>query len=270
MKFYNISKHRIGDRVAACYQLIKYQYVMVIDNINPEFDIKDFFPNNYLHITYSKEPDLLCQQLRNSGNEELTFHNLWITSPNVLKKEKLRHFMEIPTRIRQFQKQITAKEKDKNRPIQDYKVIIGIHCLLNAPYNIGRNHNYQQFEDLKQKILTYCTLNNIDFVILPIPTDNSLTIEQIIGIIDLCDIWIGGDTGFTHIAAALNKEIIAIYGNDEHDVKAFQYEADSLGCEKWCSDPLTTSYKKFVMENHLFNMDEVEKYLVELINKKNG
>jgi ADP-heptose:LPS heptosyltransferase len=179
-----------------------------------------------------------------------------MTVPNDLRFKLEQAYLELPDKT--------------NKPIKEFKIKIVSHCLTDAPYNKGRNMNEVQYKELLNQVSLYCTKENIDYTIITIPTDYSMSVEDCIGLIDIADIYIGGDTGFTHCAAALDKDIVAIYGNNEHDVKAFEPEKIKGGFKyDWSSDPLTNKYRKFELKNNLFNIEEVLFYVIDKIKEKN-
>ncbi|MHB8904891.1 MAG: glycosyltransferase family 9 protein, partial [Melioribacteraceae bacterium] len=71
-----------------------------------------------------------------------------------------------------------------------------------------------------------------------------LTLSQSAALISLCDLYIGNDSGFTHIAKALNKTIIAIIGGGSYgsffpyvirdNEYLLYYDVDCKGCEWRC------------------------------------
>jgi len=106
------------------------------------------------------------------------------------------------------------------------KKIVTVHILEDAQYNTERNHDFSQIEKLCQSILTQ--INDVFIVrvgehsgktldLAPgcgfDATPYGLTVIQSAKLIEMADLYIGGDTGMTHLAGALDvPHIVAIYG----------------------------------------------------------
>lgn len=277
---YNFARHRMGDKINACYQLCYEKEVngkdfLIIDPLSHDpfsFPVKYFFPQigDFVieNCADGKSYDELYQNLIAANYPTVHLGNLWVSAPSLKQDTGYLPQMHIPYFIKELQKNLVFKDPITMAPLnlKDYGCIIVNHCLLNAGYNVGRNHTHTQwmklFDDLKAT-----SPHNI--LIIDIPKESIMSASEIMGLIDLCDIYVGGDTGFTHAAAALGKEIVAIYGPNEHDVKAFEKDKIAMNAShSWCSDPITNKYQKFVMENNLFQEKEVFEYLLQLINKQ--
>jgi heptosyltransferase I len=104
---------------------------------------------------------------------------------------------------------------------------------------------------------------------LPVPMFNLVgktTLDELIHLISMCDALITPDNGPMHIAAALDKPVIAIFGPTDPKIcgmlhtKAIHLRADTpcLGCwEKKCN------YKRFCMD--LVTEDEVLSELMKIL-----
>lgn len=275
-KLFNFENFRIGDKLAGCYQLqynsIKngYEYIIFDTSADSLFPIKDYFPSLSQYVIETSNPSSLIEELKSVGYEEISFGNLWISSPSLKKDTNFLPNIILPKYLRDIQHKFFDEQ---NKKVLDYKIKIVNHCLVDAKYNLGRNHNKEQFTKLIGRVKKYITDNSIDVIIVDIPINYSWNINQLMALIELGDIYIGGDTGFTHAFSMFNPDrpLVAIYGNDEHDVKAFEPERERMGCSSsWSSDPIcSNNYTKFVMENNLFDEEVVFNHIVEQINLLN-
>ena len=95
-----------------------------------------------------------------------------------------------------------------------------------------------------------------------IPTDRSLTVCEIIdNLLAKAIICVSGDTGMSHLAAALDKDIIALYPDNKNDVLTYEPVRQSTNSSSpWSSDPLSRKYKKFILQNNEFNVRDVFEY----------
>ena len=241
MKYiFSFDGFRIGDKIAGCYLLQnemhnnnkKMIHIVDFDADSPRsFSVQKYFPD-ICRFGYSKHHGVVPA----NTYAKIEFGNLWISAPNTLMETG-----EVP--------KMTTYGKSA-------KKWITIHGLYDAPYNIGRNHKREQIMELYQLLSDW---GKFPVKIIP---DSGMTIEQIIDDILFGSILhIGGDTGITHIAAALGKPIAAIYGDNTHDVAAFDGERISKGLKYgWSSDPISKDYRKFVMKDNEFDVNEVFKY----------
>ena len=272
-KLFNFDGFRIGDKLAGCYQLQYYartkgyEYIIFDTSSYSLFPIKKFFPDISQYVIETTDSQKLFDEMKRKGFEEISFGNLWISTPSLKQDTGFVPKINLPDYLKNIQHKF-VDEQDKK--VLDYKIKIINHCLINAGYNVGRNHNREQFERLIKRVREYIKTNLIDAIVIDIPIDYSWHIPQIMSLIELGDMFIGGDTGFSHAFSMFNPErpMVAIYGNDEQDVKAFEEERIRMNCShQWCSDPLASNnYTKFVMENNLFNEEEVFQDIVNKIN----
>lgn len=275
-KIFNFTNHRLGDKLVACYQLQYYatnegiKYLIFDTSADSLFPVKDFFPDLGEFSVENPHPEQLWEELLNKGFETLHFGNLWISSPSLKQDTNFRAKMILPFYLKNLQQNFYDENKKR---VVDYKIKIVNHCLLDAGYNIGRNHNREQFDRLIGRVREYIKQNNIDAVVVDIPIDYSWNVPQIMSLIELGDIFIGGDTGFSHTFALFNPDrpLIAIYGDDTSDRNAFEEEKIRMKCShSWCSDPMSENLKKFVMNHNLFDDDKVFNEIINQINILNG
>lgn len=275
-KIFNFENFRIGDKLAGCYQLqynsIKngYQYIIFDTLADKLFPIKDYFPSIGQYVIETNNPTPLISDLKEKGYEEINFGNLWISSPSLKKDTDFLPNMILPKYLKDLQYNFNDT---KDKKVLDYKIKIINHCLVDAKYNTGRNHNREQFNKLIDRVRKYIIENEIDAIVVDVPINYSWNLNQLMALIELGDLYIGGDTGLTHAYSMFHPDrpIVAIYGDDSQDVNAFESERVKMGCSSsWCSDPLcSNNYKKFVMKNNLFDEEVVFNHIVEKINELN-
>lgn len=283
LRLYNFARHRMGDKINACYQLSYYKEFyknnfLLIDpgyNDPTSFPVKYFFPQlgeMVLEISGKNEETgiLECDEIFNHLKPfipELSFGNLWISAPSLKQDTDYLPHMHIPAPLKEYQKLLKTTKDNQLLDTNAYSCIIVNHCLSDVAYNHNRRHNINQWDTFFSNLKSKYAEKNV--LIIDLPREYVMPAVEIISIIDLADIYVGGDTGFTHAAAALGKEIVAIYGDDSSDVRDFENERIRMKqSHVWCSDPISNSYKKFVMENNLFDEKEVLGYIETLINKK--
>jgi hypothetical protein len=278
-RYYNFNGHRIGDKVAGAFMVSERvqehddEFVLIDptwDRVD-SFPIKQFFPQISNFVFETNTPEKAEKLLEEKGFDKLHTGNLWVSAPSLVKDyaEKgvdMYPTMYIPKYIKDFVKSIDATPEDgrPTKKLTDFELVIINHCLSNPPYNPNRRHDPIQWVGLMKRINQYMQDNKIDGVMVDVP-NYQWSFSHVIGLISTADIFIGGDTGCTHVAGALKKDIVAVYGNSDHDVKAFHVDGMS---SEWCSDPLSKTYTKFVMENNKFNEDEVFNHVVSKINEK--
>jgi len=274
---FNFAGQRIGDKVVAAYLLQYYQfrdkfeYLLFDTSADSYFPIRHFFPDIGKNVIESTDPNELHNFLIPKGFEPMHFGNLWITAPSVKQDSGFLPKMVLPKSLRDFQKSLTSDLE--NRPLFDYKIRISNHLLKDAGYNCGRNHNQEQWTKLIRRVFNYIRENKIDAVIIDIPTDYSWSVQNIMALVEFTDLYIGGDTGFTHAFAAFNpkKPIVAIYGPNDHDIRAFEDERVRMECShSWCSDPISDNYAKFYMKDNLFDEDKAFEEAIKQINLLNN
>lgn len=239
---YDTVNHRIGDKIVleACFRHFKLNHsssdkIVLVDDRRRnhpanELELDLMFGNSIDVYHPSMSPLKLYESklIENDLFSQLPVGNLWLALPE-LRKIGIYPRITIPLKWQEWYSNYEDFAK-LTHPI------ICIHILDNPPYNKARKHNYIDFE----KIAVY--LAKKGYSVVRIGRDNSQKIDYpnvldvtsklfsimaSIAIINKCDIFIGGDTGVTHIAAALNKKIIAIYGPNDHDKAAYGEEWDS-------------------------------------------
>lgn len=269
-KVYNYQNDRIGDKVAVSaliqHEIEEYGHQFVL--IDPKWDdfksfpIRQFFPQISKFVLETRNPEEAMEMCLGAGFERLETGNLWITVPSLKLDTGFTPTMFLPPHAKKFAETITANYKDgTSKRIIDHDIRIVNHCLVDAPYNPARNHDANQWFKFLDRVKDYLEQNKINGIIVDVPP-YEWSFQQVIALISLSNIFIGGDTGSTHVAGALKKNIVAIYGNSDHDVKAFHEQKEREGrSSEWNSDPLSDTYKKFVMTDHKFNEDEVFEHL---------
>lgn len=163
----------------------------------------------------------------------------------------------------------------KNNELAKYIKIV-VHILEDASYNKIRNHDISDFISLCQKLID----NHTNVLIIRIGlnmndklpnykdrvidlTDLNISVGESAYIISLADIYIGGDTGMTHLAGALDvKNIIAIYGNNRNTNLCSKIQGPE---EKWSSFPIVEPERltKIIMQNNRFNPDHAYRLIKE-------
>lgn len=146
------------------------------------------------------------------------------------------------------------------------KAYVGIHILQDAPYNKCRNHSFRDMYALIAKLASYGvhvvrigkSFNN-HIPLCADLTQYNLSVMESACIIKNCGVYIGGDTGMTHIASALNiPSIIAIYGPCRSEL--WQGEAKQMGCDiDYSLSPSVplNKLKTVTMQNHRFDINYV-------------
>jgi hypothetical protein len=234
---------RIGDKVAASY-ILQYlvhkkrtKTIHIVDYMpdsRESFPVVKYFPD-ICRYGYSKHSGLVPH----GEYQQLDFHNLWISAPSLFQDTGYLPHMTT-----------WGYKKD------DY---VSIHGLYDAPYNKGRNGKIEQVEQL------YVKLKCAQIPCVIVPTDKSLSICEIIdNILRDSAIHVGFDTGITHLASAMRKEIVAIYGDDSNDVLTYEPLREQLkASHQWCSDPISDKYQKFVMVDNEFDIDMIAEYVIK-------
>ena len=279
-KYFDLSNHRIGDKIAACGQLSFYKQKENLDLIildptfHSYFPCRFFFSDLYDQQIIENEDTKQIKKLElelSNNYETFSFHNLWISTPSLKLDYGYVPKMYLPNYLKKYQNTLGLTD---GRKLIDFKVKVGLHCLTDAPYNVGRNHNPEQWQMLTDMLSGYIMNNNLDddVIILEIPNKKSnLPVQNCMAIVEMCDIYVGGDTGFTHAFAGFHNDnpLIAIYGTNKHDVDAFRWEKEKYGYSSdWCSDPLSFNMVKYEMDNHQFNIEEVYNKIIEYINQR--
>ena len=272
-RLFNFAGNRLGDKIASAYllqankMLHNFEYILFDTSSDLYFPIRHFFPDIGKNVIESTEPDEFLNFLIQKGIEPMHFGNLWISTPSMKQDSGILPKMILPSYLKDFQKSLVSNLEGK--PLHEYQYRITNHLLKDAGYNCGRNHNPEQFNKLIKRIFEYVKDIKLDSVMIDIPIDYSWSVQYILALLEFSDLYIGGDTGFTHAYASFNptKPLIAIYGPNEHDVKAFEPERERMeASSQWSSDPLSDNVSKFMMKDNLFDEDEV---FNEIINKIN-
>ena len=245
---------RIGYNIAAAYIL---QYLRHVGNtqrisiVDFKADDPDSFP------IWKYFPDICKNYYKHRGKVKtgdyavIDFGNLWITSPSLLLDQdnhsvpSLKDVEKQPNGYMPFMTNV-AKSKE----------FVTIHGLYDAKYNTGRNMKEEQIIELCE------LLEKAKIPFRVIPTDRSLTVCEIIdNLLAKAIICVSGDTGMSHLAAALDKDIIALYPDNKNDVLTYEPVRQSTNSSSpWSSDPLSRKYKKFILQNNEFNVRDVFEY----------
>lgn len=154
----------------------------------------------------------------------------------------------------QFVLPITEQEKNDTKTIINTKfknnsVLAGIIPGAGIPQKQWPWQNYVQLiENLTRKGTNVILLgspeekNLIDKIVCSLSENQSVlpvvqnNLRQLIAIIDQCNFIVGGDTGPLHIAVALNKNIVALYGlNDPELTGPYSVNAKIVYKELDCS-----------------------------------
>jgi hypothetical protein len=275
IRIYSFENFRLGDKIAACYQLQYYainkgyHYILVDPTADSYFSIRRYFPSIGQYCIETNTAHEIYEELK-KHYQEIGFHNLWISSPSLFKDTGFVSNMILPDNLKQFQHELYDKKSSKK--LIDYKIKIVNHVLLDAPYNKGRNHTLDQWDRLMTRVQEYIDNNEIDAIIIDIPIDYSWSVESILCLIEMGDIYVGGDTGFSHCFSAFNpnKPLIAIYGSDDHDKQAFEYIREEHNySSQWSSLPISNNLYEFRMKNNLFNEEEVFEEIINQIKLQN-
>jgi len=182
--------------------------------------------------------------------------NLFVYAPKKIAETGIFPSLTIPRRHYEWLKTdfielLPDLGKDFVRPI------VCFHPLLDAPYQRSRNHSFPQWkacmELVAQKGATVVRIGapvKSELVVrgkkIYDLTPLNLTPSQSIAVISMCDVFVGGDTGMTHAAAALGKHIVAIYGDCTHMLKD-KSVPNNIQPGDWDTTPYTTQDKLYVL-----------------------
>lgn len=188
-----------------------------IDSIYHEFDVVvDFMNiiegNSTCKSAFVTKPSYVWELTRNSNWVNwYDLHLAWvgIDPDSVPSEEKNPHFL-LSQEERKEAKKLRAK----------YSKVIGIH-----PYASSQARTWYQAKELlpmihdeydNSLIIAWNPeINDWDFVIkegrIPVKVKSSHPMRKSMIMLQACDIFIGADTGFTHVAEGLKKKHIAIY-----------------------------------------------------------
>ena len=234
---YSSKGHRIGDKIVleACFRDFKNDYPR--SNLIFMDDKREVYSSSQLeldimfrhcvdkYIAVHKNEEFKVSQ----GDTGFTFGNLWQVLPR-LRANKIFPKIDIPYDW--------TKWYDRNPRFKNLESpIICIHALSNPSYNQTRRHSPIDF----RKIIVYLAKQGFSVIKIGIDNGSIIRYNNVVdvslegfsvmasaAIIGHCNLFIGGDTGMTHIAAALGKRIIAVYGPNTHDKKAFGDDWDSF------------------------------------------
>ena len=243
---------RLGDKVAICYiaQCLKkkkgYGVIHIIDNYyvldaenkqwiaRPDtFPIEKYFPDLCKDKLGNKTIHKHQASVPKGEYYPITPPNIWITAPSMFKDTG-------------FVPKMSVKTSEE---------FVTVHCLTDAPYNKARNMKKEQVD----KLVSMLRKDGIPVKDIP-QKDDGVSVEHIIDEY-LCKsmLHIGGDSGFSHVISALDKPIIAIYGDDAHDVLTYKPLKEQLKASSdWCSNPISNKLvAKFVMRDNEFDVDNV-------------
>ncbi|KKN00184.1 hypothetical protein LCGC14_1140280, partial [marine sediment metagenome] len=262
--------HRIGDKIVleACFRNFKNKHPD--DKLVFFDDRREGSPSNELeldtmfrHCVDKYVPiDELTEFRVPQGDTGFNFGNLWTLLPK-LRAKRIFPKISIPYGWRKWYNYFVRLEHP----------LVCVHILDNPPYNLIRKHNFTDFEE----IIVYLAKQGLNVIRIGVDngsvvkynnvidvTPKNLSIMASASIISECDIYIGGDTGMSHIAAALGKRIIAIYGTNEHDKKSFG--------DDWDSYPNTVEDKitVFIMKDNFIEGMFVAHEAVRFLDSKLG
>lgn len=267
---YSSKGHRIGDKIVleACFRDFRNKHpddrLVFIDDKRPgspanELELNAIFEHCVDEYVPAYEPHSFKVP---QGDVGFNFGNLWTFLPKLRAKRSFPK-ISIPDGWRKWYNYFVRLEYP----------IVCVHILDNPPYNLTRKHNFIDFE----KIIVYLAKQGINVIRIGVDngsvvkynnvidiTPNNLSVMASASIINKCDVYIGGDTGMSHIAAALGKRIVAVYGTNKHDKKSFS--------DDWDSYPNTVEEKitVFVMKDNYIEGMFVANEAVEFLNGKLG
>ena len=227
--YYDFTGHRIGDKVVVSaafkWHLSRYpkDHIIAIDDPHCHGSRQATLPSS---VIFHGLIDEVASKPPN-GAAPLALGNLWIRTPWLARQG--------------FYPSIVLDDAVEEAIIEQFKWIkqpyVCVHILQDAPYNRCRNHSYA---DMKEVILR---LGRVGIRVVRIGrnfnnpiirctdlTQQRLTVMQSACVIKNCKVFIGGDTGMSHIASAVGvPHIIGIYG--PCDVNPWRYEAKQMGCD---------------------------------------
>lgn len=226
--YFDNSGNRIGDEIQMT-ALLKY--------LRQKYPDKKFYYRDGNKLSQKFFPEGLVEWCSNQPPDTEWMHtgNLW-TSRNVLVRKGI--YTEL------------------NRAWAPQDDTVAFFPLLSPEYNLNRKMGIDLVKSIyetTEKITVYADPgkphdmqllreSNIPYVALT-------SIEEVIEVICRSAYYIGGDTGFTHMAgAAGHQKVWAIYGDSDHDKRAFRHdqeffanhhhEPDALeDWNYWCSLP---------------------------------
>jgi len=228
--YYDFWRHRIGDKVAtsACLEWFKSEnpntLLIAIDDNKSFRGCLSTIPSS---VVFPHLVDDVCQK-RPPDTFQILFGCLWIRLP-WLAKRNIYPSMKVDSTI---ELQLLNSFKWMTEPY------ICIHILEDAPYNIGRNINFNNM----QKLITL--LWKTGYVVVRVGkwpgksaehcidmTQEQLSLMQTAVIVKHGTCYVGGDTGITHIAAATGvPHIFAVYHKLKTDEVKWKRVAIHMNC----------------------------------------
>jgi hypothetical protein len=256
--YYDFWRHRIGDKVAtsACFEWFKREnpdILLVAIDDNKSFRKRlstipssVIFPHLIDGVCKKRSPDLF----------EIFFGCLWIRLPWLAKRNIYPSIKVDPV----TELQLLNRFKWMSEPY------VCIHILEDAPYNIRRNINFKDMQELITrlsqagyllvrvgkwlgKIAKHC----IDL------TREQFSVMQSAVIVKHATCYVGGDTGITHIAAATGvPHVFAVYYKIRSDQAKWIKVAIRMNCGCDFSTLPSVPKEKLTiikMHEHHFNID---------------
>lgn len=286
MKRLVIFNERLGDRIALKYitemsklqnpDLKLYSYEEFNYSSVKDFHMIDWAPNLFEGYFYNKN------EIPNIEHLYRPIENYFVYVPYLIKKYNIYPKLTIP------EKHIEWLKNKFGELYYDKRKKICFHILTDAPYARSRNHNFnewknciEEFSKEKNVLLFRIGKKNIKNNIISgynifDLTNENLTPSQSIAVISMCDIYCGGDTGMTHAACALNKDIVGIWGDIKPNQEMSQVNPDDLNdILPWDSGPYILDNKKIIMKRDqgleerkpIFNKDQIRAAINYFLNR---
>jgi O-methyltransferase len=282
---------RLGDRIAL-------KYIAEISKIqNPELELYSYEEFKYSSVKefYMKDwaSDLFKDNFYNIKDVPSIEHlyrpigNYFVYVPYLIKKYNIYPSLTVPDKYNQW-----LKERFGDL-YYDKRKKICFHILTDAPYARSRNHNYNEWKGCIEQLskerdvllfrIGKNTRNNINISgdnIFDLTNEN-LTPSQSISIISMCDIYAGGDTGMTHAAGALGKDIVGVWGDISPNQEMSEINPDNSDeLLPWDSGPYVSNLNKLVLYRNqgleekfpVFNKEQIKlriNYFLDIVGDKN-
>lgn len=257
---------RLGDRIALLYfaenlkrerkgiklhAFERFNYESVSD-----FTMVDWAPSGLFETVITDPNNLPPNIPRIYPNPS----NLFVYTPKKIRETGIRPRLVLPLKYHEwldseFLALLPGNGKGLKRPI------VCFHVLLDAPYQRSRNHYLPEWKrcmELTAKmgvtvIRVGKSVSHDQMVsgngIYDL-THLGLTPSQSIAVISMCDVYVGGDTGMTHAAAAFNKHIVAVYGDCTHMLRD-KSKPNNIQPGDWDTTPYVAKDKLFILRrNH--------------------
>jgi FkbM family methyltransferase len=257
--YYSFKRHRIGDKIAvsASFRWLKslspQTKIIVVDDNESHQGRQSTIPSS---VIFSHLIDGVADAVP-EGVNPIHFGSHWIRTPWLAKQG--------------IYPSIQVDSSDEAELFYRFswmgKPYVCVHILEDAGYNIRRNHNFGSM----QSLISLLSRKGYQVVRIGKPlgrlakdcidlSELNLTIMQSACVIKNCRAFVGGDTGMTHIAAALDIPLIlAIYGNLEGQDPRWKKLSKRMGCfplqDNFCSLPNIKPEKLKILEmrNHAFD-----------------